>query len=651
MNGINLDNKSNNESNSFIKNDIKKKKSHNSNIMKTFKEESVIEEKKKEKDDENDDQSNKSSLVRINLSHNSNLNEEIKEEKKDVIQSFRDLLINSPCKNSCLLSNIEKMNNESLSNFINNNNDIKYNNISPNSKINNSKHFYLNELNNLSNTPKKIYNNNFSCFKGAKKHLFTELGFNIDDRNKDIEKENDEISSKETVKISINRKPCSLIDSESLNEEKPFLESKYEIKDEINSEENFSLNCNFQEDLFQKENILQSYFNNLITIETLSKKILEKTWIKNLDKEKANYLEKLFNKSSNNLLTHENPKKERDNHKNSQSSLSSSSSIYFTNLETIHIESFEIMPSYENINKITNFKYTKYIQLRRKTREFLQKECTLLLNEINESRISLTKNLNRSTVCENKFDLKKYKSKKFDLQSINRSAIVSGRKMQGNQKIKQKGTMPNLKIVRRGTMHKMNRNSTRNFEKRRSLKHGRLLNSSIRSSSNNLFGLPKKYKKTNSMISNSEELNQTEKFIEDEKDKYTNFYERFSTIKNNHNNDLLDNQRRFRRRKKEYDTELEKMRNIIIQDSQNLNEPSLYYQQLFLNQIQKGANKDIVLPTKKNKNINSSNLDYEIRRTSTDLKNIKSNNKLFSLKKNNYQRTSIIGTSKFKKLK
>ena len=47
-----------------------------------------------------------------------------------------------------------------------------------------------------------------------------------------------------------------------------------------------------------------------------------------------------------------------------------------------------------------------------------------------------------------------------------------------------------------------------------------------------------------------------------------------------------------------------------------MNQPSLYYQQLFFNQIQKRKdNNQTFLPIKRNKNSNSINLD--IRRTST----------------------------------
>ena len=86
------------------------------------------------------------------------------------------------------------------------------------------------------------------------------------------------------------------------------------------------------------------------------------------------------------------------------------------------------------------------------------------------------------------------------------------------------------------------------------------------------------------------------------------------------------------------------MRHIIKKDAQNLNQPSLYYQQLFLNQIQKRRNgikfmnknnisEFTLLPEKRNrKNSLSININ-NIKRTSTDLNNVNNNLKC-SLKKN-----------------
>ena len=664
MNGIILDKESNNDSKSFIKNPTKSKKKRNSKLINTIKEESKIDESIKSKISENGDEDkneDKNKDNSINLSENTNLNEEIKEEKKDEVQSFRDLLMSTTHKPSYLLSNIEKFNNESLLNFTNNNNSNKNNTNSPNSRNNYSKNLNSKELTSISNNSKLIFNN-FSAFKGVKNQSFNELGYNIDEKSKEYDNECNEISSKETVKISVKRKPCSLIDSDSLNEEKRFFDSKYEIKDEINSDENFNLVCEFKENLFHKENILKSFFNNNITIESLSKKILEKTWMKNLDKEKSYYLEKLFNKSSNSLLD-KNEKKGKKNNLSFQSS-SSSSSRDSTNLKNIHTESFEIMSSYENINELTNLKYIKSAQLRKKTKEFLKNECISLFNKINESRISSkninkinesrisSKNVNKSTIYENRFNIKNNKSKKFDLQDINKSVIVSGRIRKGTQKIRPKGTMPNLKIVRRGTVSKINKSSQNNQERKRTnqFNQGQQLLNSTKRSSKNVYRFSRRLTKMNVSVTNDEKLNKSVILTDEEENKEVSFYDKFNTNRNNQNNEFLDSQKPLRRRRRVQDTELEAIRNIIMQDSQNLNDPSLYYQQLFLNQIQKRNNKETILPAKKSKNPNISNLNCEIKRTSTELKN-NINNKMFSLKKNNYQRTSIIAMSKLKKFK
>ena len=119
--------------------------------------------------------------------------------------------------------------------------------------------------------------------------------------NKEEENENDDNSSKMTIKIPMNRKPCSLIDSDSINDNKSLSNLTNEVNDEIYKNEIFNLDCGFKDDLIRNNSIVKSYLNNSITIENLSKKILENTWLKNLNKEKAAYLDKIINKSPDNI--------------------------------------------------------------------------------------------------------------------------------------------------------------------------------------------------------------------------------------------------------------------------------------------------------------------------------------------------------------
>ena len=240
-------------------------------------------------------------------------------------------------------------------------------------------------------------NINISDIKDSKeeKHFnisSSNLSINIEQkkgRNKN-NYENNENSSKETIKIPMNKKVCSLIDSESLKE-KNIYDFKYEnfdVNNEIYNNEKFNLHCDYEEDdLLNNNKIINSYLNNKIRIEDLSKKILEKTWVKNLDKEKINYLEKILNRSKDKLA--------RELKIDSQDEcMFNSSSCISLLLNITNNESFEIKSIYENINDITNTKYSKNITLRNKTKEFLLKECYGSDNKKSESKISLDYNFN-----------------------------------------------------------------------------------------------------------------------------------------------------------------------------------------------------------------------------------------------------------------
>ena len=158
--------------------------------------------------------------------------------------------------------------------------------------INNSKNEYSDEI----NEPFFKAKLNFSRFKGNKNSSFNKL-YDIQSKNSSKDSENEKINnSKQTVKLTIKKKECSLIDSESLNDSNRQMSSlQYNVNDEIYKNESFNLSCYCKEDfLFMKDRI---DLNKKIKIETLSKRILEKTWLKNMDKEKVNYLDKLLNKS------------------------------------------------------------------------------------------------------------------------------------------------------------------------------------------------------------------------------------------------------------------------------------------------------------------------------------------------------------------
>ena len=119
------------------------------------------------------------------------------------------------------------------------------------------------------------------------------------------------------------------------------------------------------------------------------------------------------------------------------------------------------------------------------------------------------------------------------------------------------------------------------------------------------------------------------------------FYDKYNLLN-------LNFEEKFSKRRKKRDSELEEIKQIIKQDAQNLNQPSLYYQKLFLNQIQKRNDyNQTFLPTKNNKNIN---INLNIRRISTSREAFDIKKKLVSSVKRNKKKSSINITSKLKNI-
>ena len=664
MVGINIGNENENDNKrkpaSILKNSNKRK------IKNISKENNV----QKDKESENKKEENRK-LINNDNSNSKNLKEKsiIEEEKKEEIEKVHSSEDNQKktiiSKKDSGLIILDKPDDNSLSSNLKIH-PLKSNTLSPQKKNNNTfKYSYNNASNNLSNNSKINVNVNHSVLKSLKNNSNKNSSFRKDISNKEEENENDDNSSKMTIKIPINRNPCTLIDSDSINDDGSLSNLTYEVNNEIYKNEIFNLDCDFKNDLLGKNCIIKSYLNNNISMENLSKKILENTWIKNLNKEKVAYLEKVINKSPDNFslnkLNVDNSPKIKNKNKicfQSSSSSSSSSSKHTKNLRETEVESFQIKASYENINKITCYKYIKNIHLRNKTKDFLLKEIVLNENKINESRISsdLIFN-NKNTIYENKYNLKN-KSKIKKEKDKNKSVIVTGRKRANSKKINKRVTMPNFKrLTKRSTSSRINI-----LRKKSGIKE-QYLNASttnfIPSKTNNynknsprsLIRYPQKSQKNNSPKANKNEFLNKSAILYD---KEISFYEKCNTNKNLFKNEFIERKKTIKKKKKQESAELEEMQHIIKKDAQNLTNPSLYYQQLFLHQIQKrrklpNSNQKTFFHIKKNKNENNLNINLSIKRTSTDLKTI--NNRFGVSPQKINKRSSIVFSSKIKKIK
>ena len=170
----------------------------------------------------------------------------------------------------------------------------------------------------------------------------------------------------------------------------------------------------------------------------------------------------------------------------------------------------------------------------------------------------------------------------------------------------------------------------------------------FKNNSNNLLPYFRKIKKNRlgKTIYKQDKANKSFR-LTDEKE--MSFYDKYNLT--NLSNLNLSEDRPSLKKKKKNDSELDVIKHIIKQDAQNLNQPSLYYQKLFLNQIQKRKDHNqTFLSNQNNKNINNLSLNSKLKRfsTSRELNNI--NNKLsISLKRNN-QKSCLNISTKFKKL-
>ena len=525
----------------------------------------------KEKNSYNSDTDNSKNLL-DKIKNNEDIN------KKNTLKSFSN-------------GETAKISNLFLSNFSKDNSIKIYanqkstqnsgNNSNNNNLINNTK-----EINELKNKNKN--KSHFSCFK----EMCTDRS-SPNNTDKNTKQENKKIFSKDTIKVPNEKKVCQLIDSESIeednNNESFFKDEDYGINDEIYKNESFNLNCQGKDDLFNKKEIIKSYLNSNITIQNLSRKILEKTWVNNLENEKLNYLDKLLNKSKDNI-----------SYKNSNNYSSMISGAF----GVASVEAFQIQSAYENINDITCNKYIKNNILRKRTKEFLLKGYEEQ-KKISESKMSSDSKYFRNLIFENNNNIIINGIDKKNRSYINENEVIQKNNLK-------KASSPNLQ-------YKFGNSSTgKNMYSDRK-KQG--LNSSQQNSCNktditfkhysNRY-LPRlKRSKFNNKLSakniGREKFNRSFRLNNENE---MSFYEKYN-MSNKIKYDTFEEYQSPKRKRKQ-NSELEEIKNNIKQDAQNLIQPALYYQQLFFNHFQKRKeyNKTFLSPINKNSNI-------KVRRTAT----------------------------------
>ena len=194
---------------------------------------------------------------------------------------------------------------------------------------------------------------------------------------------------------------------------------------------------------------------------------------------------------------------------------------YFTNLSTTNEKSFELMSSYENLNKITKNIYMNNSFLQAKTKQFLINECSSLSNDSPKSKhkfsknqaygkASIKKNLKNILDClkneddnksVNSLDLSKLQSnrnyeKLNDSQNKDKKIEIKNRRHESTQNlIKKSQSKINLNAIE---MLNKNKNNVRSNKKRRK--------SDVPALNKKLNMITKNIKGANKNINNPEEF-------------------------------------------------------------------------------------------------------------------------------------------------
>ena len=425
-----------------------------------------------------------------------------------------------------------------------------------------------NKNNNLSST-KSIYKP--TLFKKSDKNINNnEIPYISEDKNLNISNNLENLLNSSNNKSKYYEK----------NNDIENLEFKsYEINDEIYPGENF---------------IIKTYENekpkNLITSkkEDSRKIITDKIYINNYNIIKTPCYKAYYNNNYN--IQNQNIE---INNKRTFENLKISSSI-----STLKINS-----SYENINTITNHRYISNSELKKKTKIFLLEECKQIEENLNSNITSKKK-----STKEQKSSFKSQKSKlKSEIKKIPTSIIANNNLININKnKAKFSSTNsifdPETKIFLNKETNKYEKNDK--FHKLKNKKMSSSISLRIENKINsNLDYLKNIHTIKEKKLPDFEKNIILEEKIENSNDK--------KSIE-----ESVDNSKRRKNKK-----EMEIISLNIKKSSQNLNQPDLFYADLFSHLIRKDNQKNL-----KNKNLSSSKLWKNI-----DINNISERNEIQEL--------------------
>ena len=141
----------------------------------------------------------------------------------------------------------------------------------------------------------------------------------------------------------------------------------------------------------------------------------------------------------------------------------------FNNLSKINEKSFELISSYENLNKITKNVYIKNIDLQSKTKQFLINECSTISHDSLNDKVLLDKNpLNGKVNIPKRFSKKltgDFKIDDDDNNSVNSLDLSKLKSKRNYDKITDISPIKSKKIEIKNRRHESTKNL---FEKKQS---------------------------------------------------------------------------------------------------------------------------------------------------------------------------------------
>ena len=514
---------------------------------------SIIDKNNEQNENNDKNQKYKSDMTNEDYSKKNLLKIKFIEKYKEIlvlnneINKYKSKTYNNNC-NNCSLNNsqISKRKTQSLSyedqekkiKNINNNNSIS------SFSFNNSKILFKNNSSYIKNK-----NNNYSpTCKNYKPTLFKKSDKSIT---------NNEIPFISEKNLNISSNSENLINSSNnknnyyeKNNDIDNLEFKsYEINDEIYPGENF---------------IIKTYENEkpknlIISNKEEPRKIISdnNVYINNYNIIKTPCYKAYYN---NNYNIH-NQNVEFKNNRNFENLKISSS-----------ISTLEINSSYENINTITNHRYISNNELKKKTKLFLLEECKQIEENLN-TNISIKKKI----IKEQKINSKSQKSKKkSDFKKVPTN-IIENNNLQNKNKIKVSSTNSifesKKKICMNKEMDKYEKNDIFNNSKNKRMA------SSISLSIKNKINSNLDYLNNIHTIKDKSHLGFEKNAILEEK------------LENSNDKKSLDESINSSKRKKNQ-KEMDIIALNIQKSSQNLNQPDLFYADLFSHLIKKDNQKN-----------------------------------------------------------